>query len=237
MTGTFAPVDLLDFGVTRSTDDPLEMSLQILNAGSKAITIQNVIATPVNEALDIIFSSVNPVRVPPNIYHPTDIAKLKLQPSKITSCWKQCSGKIVVKSKNNQYKLTIPYQVKLLSGYLSYNHSQTQFYIPPSLDASAENKRVLHVTSYFNFSLVVHSISLPDEAKPYFKVTLIESDVCLSPNETRPLVVINFTPSQQLTRLQTHFRLHTNISHLDVLLSAYSGRLEVVSLRLLKLNV
>ncbi|RWS31127.1 transmembrane protein 131-like isoform X4 [Leptotrombidium deliense] len=223
--GIYSPVDVLDFGVTRSIDESLELSLQILNAGTKTITIQNVIATPVNEALDIEFSSVNPVRVLPNIYHPTEIAKLRLEPKRITNCWKQCAGKIVVKSKNNQYKLTIPYQVTLLSGFLGYNQSHTQFYIPPSV--KDEERRVLNVISYFNFSLVIHSVSLPDEAKPYFKVTLIESPVNLSPNETRELATISFTPSQQLTRLQTHFRLHTNISHFDILLSAYSGKLQV----------
>ncbi|RWS07617.1 transmembrane protein 131-like isoform X2 [Dinothrombium tinctorium] len=226
--GLYSPVDVLDFGVTRSTDESLKLSLQILNAGTKTITIQNVIATPVNEALDIEFSSVNPVRVSPNIYHPMEIAKVTLEPKKITNCLKQCSGKIVVKSKNNQYKLAIPYQVTLLSGHLGYNHSQTQFYIPPFLNKkSDEEKRVLHISSYFNFSLVVHSVSLPDEAKPYFKITLIEPMMKLKPNETMPLATITFTPCKQLTRLQTYFRLHTNISYFDISLNAYSGKLEV----------
>lgn len=33
---------------------------------------------------------------------------------------KQCCGKIVIKSKNNQYKLQIPYQVHLIRGYWNF---------------------------------------------------------------------------------------------------------------------
>lgn len=33
---------------------------------------------------------------------------------------KQCCGKIVIKSKNNQYKLQIPYQVHLIRGYNTF---------------------------------------------------------------------------------------------------------------------
>ena len=112
--GIYAPVDMLDFGVMRTHDEPKTLSLQVLNSGSKQIQIQNVIATPVNDALQIEFDS--PVRVSPNIFQLTEIAKITLHPSKITQCSKQCNGKIVIKSKNNQYKLNIPYRVTFLQG-------------------------------------------------------------------------------------------------------------------------
>jgi len=116
--GIYSPIDLLDFGVMRTHDEPRTISIQILNSGSKHIQIQNVIATPINDALSIDFSS--PVKVSPNIFHAIDIARVTLMPNKITHCSKQCTGKIVVKSKNNQYKLAIPYRVQLLQGFVSF---------------------------------------------------------------------------------------------------------------------
>lgn len=125
----YSPVDMLDFGFARATDGPIELSLQIINAGPKAIVIQNIITTPINEALDVHMTEPGPVRIAPNIYHPTEIAKLVLHPSKIRDCRRECQGKVVVKSKNNQHKLVVPYQVHLLQGYLAYNETRAQFYI------------------------------------------------------------------------------------------------------------
>jgi hypothetical protein len=104
---------LLDFGVLRSHDEPKTLPLYILNSGTKHIQIQNVIATPVNDAMNIEFT---PIRVVPDIFHAVEVAQVTLDPSKMTQCVMQCNGKIMVKSKNNQYKLAIPYQVTLLRG-------------------------------------------------------------------------------------------------------------------------
>lgn len=114
--GIYSPIDLIDFGVMRTHDEPRTIAIQILNSGTKQIQIQNVISTPVNDALTIDFSS--PVKVSPNIFHALDIARVTLWPNRITQCQKQCNGKIVVKSKNNQYKLAIPYTVQLMQGFV-----------------------------------------------------------------------------------------------------------------------
>ncbi|XP_054166549.1 transmembrane protein 131-like [Oppia nitens] len=220
--GIYSPIDMLDFGVMRTQDEPRTVPIQLLNAGSKQIQIQNVIATPVNEALTIDFTA--PVKVMPNIYHTTDIATVTLTPSKITQCIKQCIGKIVVKSKNNQYKLAIPYSVRLLQGYLSFNESQTQFYIQAN---SVQEKRTLYLNNKFNTSIAINSISLPDEAKPYFKVTLVSRTVTIFENSKEAALKITFTPSSHLTHLETTFRLNTNLSYFDVPLQAYSGKLDV----------
>ncbi|CAG2182086.1 unnamed protein product, partial [Oppiella nova] len=186
------------------------------------IQIQNVIATPVNEALSIDFTA--PIKVSPNIFHAIDIARVTLMPNKITQCSKQCTGKIVVKSKNNQYKLAIPYVVRLLQGFLSYNETQTQFYIQSN---SIQEKRSLVLHNQFNSTLVIHSVSLPDEAKPYFKVVLASPAVTLAENSSQTALKITFTPSSQLSHLETTFRLNTNLSYFDVSLQAYSGKLDI----------
>lgn len=206
--GLYTPIALIDFGVMRTLDMPKKVIIQVLNSGSKQILIQNVIATPVNDALQIDFNA--PVRVVPDVFHFTDIATVTLHPDKIQHCLRQCNGKIVIKSKNNQYKLAIPYTVKLLQGYvdfvrlfhcfvkllnlifnyfyaslcfllpqyvyvnfvficrkLEYNATQTQFHIQSVLK---NEKRNLVISNKFNVTIFIHSIILPDEAKPYFKV-------------------------------------------------------------------
>jgi hypothetical protein len=69
---------------------------------------------------------------------------------------------------------------------------------------------------------------LPDEAKPYFKVVLISSTVTLAEDAKEAALKITFTPSSQLSHLETTFRLNTNLSYFDVPLQAYSGKLDVV---------
>lgn len=228
-SGIYSPVDIIDFGVRRSFDDPIEMSLKVLNAGSKSISIQNVIATPFNEALDIKLSQASNLKILPDIYHPVEIANLVLKPRKISICSRQCFGKIMIKSKNNQYKLAIPYQISLLSGQLEYNSSQTQFYIHPNLDSFNIDKRLISFKNLFNFTIAIKSFSLPDLAKPYFKVAFTNCELMIKPNETKSLVSIIFTPSLQLTQLEAYFRLHTNVSYFDIKLNAYSGKLDLVS--------
>lgn len=107
--------------------------------------------------------------------------------------------------------------------------------------------RTLVLHNEFNSTLVIHSVTLPDEAKPYFKVNkplirivsdrdtalrtqvvLASEPVILPQNSKEAALKITFTPSSQLSHLETAFRLNTNLSHFDIDLQAYSGKLDLV---------
>ncbi|XP_054721293.1 transmembrane protein 131-like [Uloborus diversus] len=217
--GIYSPTEVLDFGVLRSQDEPKVLSLSLLNSGQKHVHIVNVIATPVNEAVDVKFV---PIKVPPDSVFSTQIATITFNPSRALHP-KQCCGKIVIKSKNNQYKLQIPYQVQLLRGFLEYNKNCTKFYVGLQNNNSI---REFNITNNFNVVIIIYKVSLADEAKLHFSIKMAEP-VILKPGQSSFVAFLNFKPSIPDLQLNSHFRLHTNISHFDIPLLCFTGRLKV----------
>ena len=64
----------IDFGLLPSNGPPATIKLLLLNSGNKPIPVQNVIATPVTEAMQIDFS---PTKIPPDTMKPTVVAQVK----------------------------------------------------------------------------------------------------------------------------------------------------------------
>ena len=52
--GLYCPQEIIDFGLLPSTAQPRSVKLLLLNSGSKPIPVQNVIATPVTEAISFV---------------------------------------------------------------------------------------------------------------------------------------------------------------------------------------
>ena len=71
--GIYCPQELIDFGLVPSNSDPKSLKLFILNSGAKAIGVQNVIATPVSEAVSINF---HPLKIAPDTLRPSVIAEV-----------------------------------------------------------------------------------------------------------------------------------------------------------------
>ncbi|KAK4301005.1 hypothetical protein Pmani_026827 [Petrolisthes manimaculis] len=130
--GLFCPHDGLHFGLRTPHDPPTTLPLHLLNSAHKHIHIQNVITTPVNDAITIDFK---PMKIPPGTVRPTQVATVSFDPSKVTS-GKKVSGKILIKSKVSAYKLSVPFTVDLLHGALLYNTSITKFYTGTDIEAT-----------------------------------------------------------------------------------------------------
>ncbi|GFS73636.1 transmembrane protein 131 [Nephila pilipes] len=217
--GIYSPTEILDFGVLRSDDPPKVLTLSLLNSGQKHVHIANVIATPVNEAVDVKFM---PLKIPPDTVFSSQVATLTFTPSRALHP-KQCCGKIVIKSKNNQYKLQIPYQVQLIRGFLDYNKNCTRFYVGLQNNS---NIKEFNVTNNFSVVIIIYSISLPDEAKEHFSVKMTES-VILKPGRSATIAFLTFKPSIPDLQLTSYIRLHTNISYFNIPLLCFTGRLKV----------
>ncbi|ROT80285.1 hypothetical protein C7M84_000981 [Penaeus vannamei] len=69
--GLFCPQDGLHFGLRTPHDPPATLPLHLLNSAHKHIHIQNVITTPVNDAISIDFK---PMKIPPGTVRPTQVA-------------------------------------------------------------------------------------------------------------------------------------------------------------------
>ena len=82
---------MIDFGLLPSGADPVSVELLLLNSGSKSIPVQNVIATPVTDAVSIEFS---PVKVPADTLRPSVVAKVTFDREFRTSDLKNSIGNI-----------------------------------------------------------------------------------------------------------------------------------------------
>lgn len=81
---------------------------------------------------------------------------------------KHVSGKIVVKGKSSQYKLTVPYISQIYEGGLDFNLSTTQYCTDTGFALDIRN---FSVTNNYNVPVVIFNVSLPKEAQPYFLVS------------------------------------------------------------------
>ena len=102
------------------------------------------------------------------------------------------SGKIVIKSKNSQFKISIPYRAFVLKGQLEVAPNVTHFHLKSNINnnggdsevgSGAENaaknnnnnnqfllSRPLTVTNEFDRPVAVHNVSLASEALRFFHI-------------------------------------------------------------------
>lgn len=112
--GLYSPLDALDFGVLRAQHDKCQIRpIQVINAASKVINVHNIVVTPISDGLKVDFDK--PVKLTPRASVPHHVANLIMDPSEFT-CVGVCSGKVLIKSKNNQYKLSVPFIVRIIKG-------------------------------------------------------------------------------------------------------------------------
>lgn len=71
--GIYCPHEMIDFGLLPSGGPSRTIQLMVLNSGSKSISIQSVIATPVTEALLIDFKATKAL---PGTEIPTVVAEV-----------------------------------------------------------------------------------------------------------------------------------------------------------------
>ena len=136
------------------------------------------------------------------------------------------SGKIVIKSKNNQFKIHLPYHAQVLKGELKVNESSTHFHLMS--EEYSEVTRSINVTNEFNVPVVVHRVSIPEEANKFVSIKGF-SPVILKPGESRALTEISLKKEAWKTRtLDSVLTLHTNVSSMEVPLLVFHGKVTSV---------
>ncbi|XP_076041632.1 transmembrane protein 131 isoform X2 [Oratosquilla oratoria] len=230
--GLYCPQDGLHFGLLTPHDQPAQLPLQLLNSAHKHIHIQNVITTPVNEAITIDFK---PVKIPPGTVKATQIATVTFDPSKVAS-GKKVSGKILIKSKVSAYKLSVPFTVDMLHGALQYNASITRFYTGTEVDQSggegggtagltdSSNPRNLTLTNTFPTPVVIYNLTLPQHASTHFQVTWT-GPVVVGTGQSAVVAALRLLSIGSDLRLTTALTVHTNITNINIPLLAYNGKL------------
>ncbi|XP_068240543.1 transmembrane protein 131 isoform X9 [Palaemon carinicauda] len=251
--GLFCPQDGLHFGLRTPNDPPTTLPLHLLNSAHKHIHIQNVITTPVNDAITIDFK---PVKIPPGTVRPTEVATVTFDPSKASSV-KKVSGKILIKSKVSAYKLSVPFTVDLLQGALLYNTSITRFYtgadkgthepqssvsygtvagvMPSSVTGIVEGgsivtsnpssePRNLTLTNTFPCPVVIYNLTLPEDAKKHFEIGW-DGPVVVDEGQSAHVATLRLLSVGSDARMSTSITVHTNITTIKIPLCAYNGKL------------
>ena len=164
------------------------------------------------------------------------------------------SGKIVIKSKNSQFKVTVPYRARVLSGSLLLDEECTHFFLPDvdnngrgttgiaAREAKRERgklEREISVENNFSVPVVVHRVTMgkgsggsgKKESK-YFHLHQL-GPVILSPGEKVPVVKLVLRPGAWDDRtLDSILTLHTNLSSIVVPLLVFHGRMDTVSFQI-----
>lgn len=226
--GIYSPQDMIDFGLvpTGSSNEGSEpaktVKLLVMNSGIKPIQIQNVVATPVSEAVSINFK---PLKIQPETLRPKVVAEMVFNPQLVQDKEGPMVGKILIKSKNSQFKAQIPYRAFLLKGQLMVNNTATQFH----LRNKSKIQRNVTVKNEFGVPVAVHNLSLgSDQARRFFDL-LGTSDhpVILKPGETKDLSLLSLKDEAWEDRiLNSHLTIATNVSNIHVPLLCFHGLIE-----------
>ena len=166
------------------------------------------------------------------------------------------SGKIVIKSKNSQFKISIPYRAFVLKGQLEVAPNVTHFHLKSNINnnggdsevgSGAENaaknnnnnnqfllSRPLTVTNEFDRPVAVHNVSLASEALRFFHIEATTAGkafgpVILKPGETKDLIQLSLTQiAWEEKILNSYLTIHTNISSINVPLICFHGMVKTV---------
>ncbi|XP_059172508.1 transmembrane protein 131-like isoform X2 [Physella acuta] len=219
--GIYSPVELLDFGILRTLDEPKNLRLNLINTGPKAVHITSVNVSPPNDAVSVDF---RPFKLQPDSSRPTTVAQITFKAVKAAHP-KQCTGKIVIKTKNNIQRLVIPYQANVLHGSLVYNANSTHFF---SAKALWNVTRPLIFTNTFNFSVVIYNVTLPPDVSHYFTIVNFSKPVILGPQQSVAAFMIKFHPNQTQIHFNTVLTLSTNASTFIIPIIVYNGLMKVI---------
>ncbi|XP_060594153.1 transmembrane protein 131-like [Ruditapes philippinarum] len=110
--GVYVATELIDFGIVRTFDEPKTVPINLINTGDTPVQISSVTLSPPNEAVSVDF---RPIKLQPELLRQTTVAHVTFRASKAIHP-KLWSGKIIVRSKNNVHKISIPYEAKVLHG-------------------------------------------------------------------------------------------------------------------------
>ncbi|XP_052281424.1 LOW QUALITY PROTEIN: transmembrane protein 131-like [Dreissena polymorpha] len=219
--GIYLSSELIDFGIVRTFDEPKTVPVNLINTGDSVVHISSVTVHPPNEAITVDF---RPIKLHPELLRQTTVAHVTFRASKAIQP-KYWSGKIIIRSKNNVHKISIPYEAKVLHGSLTYHKNSTYFF---AHNRPANLSRAMTFTNTFNFSLVLYNVTLPSELKNIFTILNFSKPVILPPQRQITPFLLKFHPNADSIHFTTTLQLHTNASVFDIELVIYNGQIKII---------
>jgi len=228
--GLFCPQEMLNFGLVPQLDGPVKMDLVLLNSGSRAVTLTSLVTTPVEPGITTDFTSI---KIAPDTLRPVKVSTISFDPMQ-ASADGIVTGKLLLKSSNSKYKVSVPWMATVLTGGLHWNNTAARFLLtdnPDPEDPSHQNvispSRAIKITNGFAVSVVVHSVEMPKEAEEFFELGSFTTMV-IKPGETVELVQVSLKPGawEGSRQLDSYLSLATNLTSVKIPLVAFHGKLQ-----------
>ena len=185
--------------------------------------------------------------------HPSVISTVTFDPTLVPTDGIH-SGKLLIKSNNSKYKVTIPWKANVLKGGLHWNSTASKFLLtdnPDPEDPSHTNiistTRPLKITNKFAVPVVVYSVKMAAEAEKFFEMGPFKPTVSKSVMKFKFIIcillfqVIKAGESIDLVQLSvkkeawegdrhmdSYITLNTNLTSVRVPLIAFDGKLKPV---------
>ena len=172
-------------------------------------------------------------QVAPDTLRPVAVSTVTFDPS-VASSEGVHSGKLLLKSSNSKYKVTVPWTATVLKGGLHWNVTAGRFLLsdnPDPEDPSHRDviapSRPIKITNQFTVSVVVHSVEMPKEAEEYFELGPFKPTV-IKAGETVELVQVSLKPAawKGSRQLDSFLNLATNLTNVQIPLVAFHGKLQ-----------
>ena len=186
--------------------------------------------------------------------HPSVVSTVTFDPTLVQSDGIH-SGKLLIKSNNSKYKVTIPWTANVLKGGLHWNSTASKFLLsdnPNPDDPSQANilstKRPLKITNKFAVPVVVYSVKMASEAEKFFEmgpfkptvsdlVMKFKFVICIllfqviKAGESLDLVQLSVKKEawEGDRHMDSYLTLDTNLTSVKVPLIAFDGKLKPVS--------
>ena len=222
--------EMLNFGLVPQLDGPVKMDLVLLNSGSRAVTLTSLVTTPVEPGITTDFTSI---KIAPDTLRPVKVSTISFDPMQ-ASADGIMTGKLLLKSSNSKYKVSVPWMATVLTGGLHWNNTAARFLLtdnPDPEDPSHQNvispSRAIKITNGFAVSVVVHSVEMPKEAEEFFELGSFTTMV-IKPGETVELVQVSLKPGawEGSRQLDSYLSLATNLTSVKIPLVAFHGKLQ-----------
>ncbi|KAI6177163.1 hypothetical protein M3Y97_00877100 [Aphelenchoides bicaudatus] len=231
--GLFSTADVLDFGLIKYGERSKRLVFKAYSTMEKGLEIDSVYvekSNVQNNGIYMQFASKPPISVKCKTKSqpgaPVAIANVEIDSSFLSLNKSQnihhISGIIVAESRGGNFNATIRFQAVIFIGDILHTSKDAAFHQgiqPPA-------KRSVSLQNNYPFGLAIWNVSIADDARKYFKVSLVRSVVEIESNKTNPVVVIDYI-HQAPKDYSTTCKLYTNVTSFEFSIFIFMGEISI----------
>lgn len=220
--GPYAVPHCLDFGMGGTKDPPKQVAVYLGNSSPRWVRVASAAVRAAGGAAAVSVA-LAAASLPPRAPR-THVATLTVHWRDLYESG-QCCGEVILRTKQGQHKLVIPYTAHPLLGGLVYNHTALS-YLSSELDKNEVRK--FTITNGYSEAIYITDIITATGFDYFFKMTTFKS-LAVSPGENATLFTLQLLDVwDDALRFESKVVVVTNISTYDIPIYIYNGKLDVI---------